>query len=169
MEMVHEADTNLRNVWRMEFPELTWNQFEEVRDWAQGKGLGIAEVYARPEGRIVKVVPRVDWMLANAHATGQFAGVDEPTFQRDADGAIVSATAVVYRLMGGQRCRFAGVAHWEDFAVPADPSWRDKPQHRLFNCALANALRLAFPDEGILPAEPWVDPDRADEPAAATK
>jgi phage recombination protein Bet len=101
----------------------------------------------------------IDGYRAKADRTGRYAGNDDylfnqgmTEFQCIESKAIPpkTATAVVYKLIGGTRCAFSATARWEEYCPSADKTkfmWNKMPFLMLGKCAEALALRKAFPDE----------------------
>lgn len=91
----------------------------------------------------------IDGMCNAAARTGAWAGADEPSFEYGDDGAVVKATATVYRMVQGVRCPFTGVARMAEYRPPSgqDRMWTKMPHGQLAKCARAQAIRLAFPLE----------------------
>jgi len=87
----------------------------------------------------------IDAMRIRAAATQQYAGQDEPAFEHDQRGAILACKVVVYRLVGGQRVGFPGIA-WMGESRGTSPIWGTRPRGMLEKCAEAKALRKAFPE-----------------------
>lgn len=92
-------------------------------------------------------ITSIDLMRTRAHDTGECAGIDDAVF----DGTVAErgfvASVLVYRMVQGQRCAFAGSARWEEYCPPSgqDRMWRKMPHTMLGKCAEALALRKAFP------------------------
>jgi phage recombination protein Bet len=101
----------------------------------------------------------IDGYRSIADRTGRYAGNDDYVFNEgvslyDASKsapAPLTATATVYKLVGGVRCPSTASARWSEYAPPDDSRegflWRKMPFLMLGKCAEALALRKAFPDE----------------------
>ena len=94
----------------------------------------------------------IDGLQAIAARTGQYAGIDKPTFDYDKDGKMVAASATAYRMVNGQRCPFSSFVLWDEFARKKRSgdltrAWTEMPMHMLGKVARAHALRIAFPEE----------------------
>lgn len=117
------------------------------------------------------IVPGVNLYEIIAHRTGEFGGADKPVYSAEkkhvfthrsgGKQAIVecpdSCSVTVYRdRPGKQRAAFTGEIFYKEYATlvksgdnagyPRD-NWRQKPRMMMSKCALAAALRLAFPEE----------------------
>ena len=95
----------------------------------------------------------IDGFRLIAERTGKYAPGGEPSFvYNDKDGSVVSATAYVKKLAGGQWHVVAATAHYSEYVQKkkTDGSitsmWL-KPHIMLGKCAEALALRRAFPAE----------------------
>ena len=104
----------------------------------------------------------IDGYRAVADRTGRYAGSDDyrfndtlTEFQHSTQFPgknPVTATATVYKLVGGMRCPFSATARWAEYAQTnykgeLNPMWSKMPYLMLGKCAEALALRKAFPDE----------------------
>jgi phage recombination protein Bet len=125
-------------------------------------------------GYVDTVWPSISEMRTTAARTGQYAGCDEtefgPMVTRTFTGSVKKrgswesktvdvtfpewAQVVVYRTLGGMRCRFAGPkTYWlETYARLGNSElpngmWIKRPRGQLEKCAEAGALRKAFPEE----------------------
>lgn len=100
----------------------------------------------------------VDGLRAIADRTGQYAGSDEPVYDEGLDcyefeqtgrGLPSVCKVTVWKMVGGQRCPFVGVAKYTEFVQTYDgkPSglWTSMPLTMLAKCAESQALRKAFP------------------------
>ena len=97
-------------------------------------------------------VVSIDYMRIRAESSGCYAGQDDPIFTREprkGEGEEAVAKVTVFKIVGGLRCGFTGVARWFEFAVegPQGMMWRKMPMHMLAKCAEAQALRKAFPGQ----------------------
>ena len=95
-------------------------------------------------------VTTVDLLRSRAADTGEYAGVDDATYD-EYDNADVpgTATVTVWRLVQGQKCSFTATAHYEEY-YPGDKQgfmWKSKPHVMLGKCAEGAALRKGFPKE----------------------
>lgn len=103
----------------------------------------------------------IDGFRAVAESSGQYAGNDDPTFESEKEIELHAteksaarkikvpnkATAVVYKLLEGQRYAFSATARWEEY-YPGPKmgfQWHQRPFLMLGKCAEALALRKAFP------------------------
>jgi phage recombination protein Bet len=117
------------------------------------------------------IVPGVNLYEIIAHRTGEFGGADKPvycdekkhvfTHRSGGKQCVVEApnscSVTVYRdRPGKQRAAYTGEVFYKEYATlvktgenagyPRD-NWRQKPHMMMSKCALAAALRLAFPEE----------------------
>ena len=93
----------------------------------------------------------IDGLRLVADRTGRYAPGREASFTYK-DGALVSATAYVLKLVGGVWHECASTAFWSEYAAlkrDGTPTqmWATKPHIMLSKCAEAAALRRAFPAE----------------------
>lgn len=105
----------------------------------------------------------IDGFRAKAAETGQFAGIDEPRYNVQPNGAFetaaslksagklpVSCTVTVYRVISGNRCPFTATVLFDEYypAVAAGRGDYSKAATMPFNmiakCAEAKALKMAF-------------------------
>ena len=92
----------------------------------------------------------IDGYRRKAAETGLYAGCDVDTFPEDSKTP-KTATATVWRLVGGQRVPFVAKARWEEYCQrnrdgAAMGLWVTMPHGQLGKCAEALALRRAFPE-----------------------
>jgi phage recombination protein Bet len=100
----------------------------------------------------------IDGLRAIADRTGLYAGSDEPLFDEGLDlfefetsgrATPTVCKVTVYKLVGGQRCPFVGVAKYSEFcqSYNGKPSglWATMPCNMLAKSAESQALRKAFP------------------------
>ena len=99
----------------------------------------------------------VDGYRSIAERTGVYAGNDDYKFNDEKseynliEAKITkptTATATVYKIVGGLRCPFSATARWEEY-YPGDTQgfmWKKMPFLMLGKCAEALALRKAFPE-----------------------
>jgi len=100
----------------------------------------------------------IDGLRAIADRTGQYAGSDEPLFDEGLDLFEFETSGrpfptvckvTVYKMVGGQRCPFIGVAKYSEFVQKYEgkPSglWATMPCNMLAKSAESQALRKAFP------------------------
>ena len=117
----------------------------------------------------------IDGYTAIASRTDAFAGVDDVIYDTEEAEHPNKATVTVYRFVQGQRMPFTASARWLEYRqitrdyrtgeIKLTGKWADMPYGMLGKCALAKALRLAFPAQlaGIYTD---VEMDQADNPAA---
>lgn len=92
----------------------------------------------------------IDALRGMAEETGLCDGQDEPEFEFDAKGQLVSVKVRVYRK---DRSRpYVGVCYLSEFVQTTkngtpNSMWATKPRHMLAKCAEALALRKAFPEK----------------------
>ncbi len=108
------------------------------------------QIYAVKRGGRMVVQTGIDGYFALAERSGAYAGVDDLRFVPEEGPHPQRATATVYRLVQGHRAAFTYTARWDEY-VQRDSSgapagmWRTMPFSMLGKCALARALRSAFP------------------------
>lgn len=93
----------------------------------------------------------IDGLRAIADRTGLYAGQDEPEYELDKEGLILSCKVKVYRKDWGNRPA-VGVAHWGEYVqtnYEGQPTkfWQTMPRVMLAKCAESIALRKAFPED----------------------
>lgn len=108
----------------------------------------------------------IDGLRAIAQRTGLYDGQDEPTFERDKDGLILSARVCVYRKDWSRPA--VGVARWSEYVQTKQDGtptkfWDTMPHVMIGKCAEALALRKAFPEDlaGIFTDEEMEQADNA--------
>ncbi len=99
------------------------------------------------KGRYVAITS-IDFLRARADSTGLYAGNDDPVFGGEPKTPGFTATATVYKLIGGQRCGFSATARWPEYCPEQNAfMWQKMPHTMLGKCAEALALRKAFPQQ----------------------
>ncbi len=95
----------------------------------------------------------IDGLYTVAARTGEWAGIDLPTYEVDSGHpeAPVSASVTVYRMIHGARSPFASIVRWSEFVKKdregnVTRAWREMPYHMLGKVARAQAIRMAFPE-----------------------
>jgi len=109
-------------------------------------------------------VTSIDYMRAQAAASGEMAGSDDPIFgDANMAGHPDAATVTVYRMTQGQRFAYTATARWAEYCPDNAAMWRRMPHTMLGKCAEALALRKAFPQQlaGLYAKE---EMDQAEEP-----
>ena len=98
-------------------------------------------------------ITSIDGYRLNAERTEKYAPGKEPSFSYDKDGKVISATAYVKKLIGGEWHEVAATAFMSEF-LPTEKDgsdntfmWRKMPHNQLAKCAEALALRRAFPKD----------------------
>ena len=114
----------------------------------------------------------IDGFRLIAERTDRYAPGREPTYQHDAEGRVVSATAYVKKLAGGTWHEVAATAYWAEYVQTnkeGNPTkfWTRMPHLMLAKCAEALALRKAFPMElsGLYTDDEMGQADRDGPPA----
>jgi phage recombination protein Bet len=93
-------------------------------------------------------ITSIDLMRTRAATTGELAGMDDIVFDGTPKRPDFTATARVYRLVGGQRYPYPATAYWSEYKPPSnDFMWERMPHVMLGKCAEALALRRGFPHE----------------------
>lgn len=91
----------------------------------------------------------IDGLRAIAERTGKYDGQDEPEYERDKDGYILSCKVKVYRKDWSRPA--IGIAHWSEYVQEYDGKptkfWADMPHVMIAKCAEAIAMRKAFPED----------------------
>lgn len=92
----------------------------------------------------------IDGLRAIAQRTGLYDGQDEPVFERDKEGLILSAKVCVYRKDWSRPA--VGVARWSEYVQTTRDGkptkfWDTMPHVMIGKCAEALALRKAFPED----------------------
>ena len=100
----------------------------------------------------------IDGFRAIAERTGHYAGNDDYLFNNDMTmyemlkakmEQPITATATVYKIVGGVRVSFSATAIWDAYCPKGNESfmWKKMPYLMLGKCAEALALRKAFPND----------------------
>lgn len=92
----------------------------------------------------------IDGLRSIAQRTGLYDGQDEPEYEHDKDGLILSAKVKVYRKDWSRPA--VGVARWSEYVQTTregNPTkfWATMPYVMIGKCAEALALRKAFPED----------------------
>lgn len=147
----------------------------------------VKQIYFMKYGDQMTMITGIDGYLAIAERTKQLAGIDDAIFD---DGFKYEpgkepvnpskASVTVYRMIDGQRVAFTATARWKEYkpSEKKDYMWKRMPYNQLSKCALALALRKAFPNDlsgirtddemaqtpEIVPEEKTPEPAKAIEP-----
>lgn len=119
-----------------------------------------ADGKSRDEWRDV-IMPGINELRTTAMRTGEYAGHSKPEFGPVVEvyGAAVPeyCDVVVYRMMRGERCEFPHREYFREACATKRDSdtgrvylnamWSRRPIGQLTKCAIAGALRDAFPEE----------------------
>lgn len=94
----------------------------------------------------------IDGYRLIADRTGDYAPGRDPTYQYDAEGKLLSATAYVKKYVRGEWHEIAASAFWNEYVQTTKEGkptamWGSKPHIMLGKCAESLALRRAFPAE----------------------
>lgn len=94
----------------------------------------------------------IDGYRLIAERTKKYAPGKEATFVHDDKGAVVSATAYVKKLVGGEWHEVAATAYYAEYVQTTkegkpNSMWGRMPHSQLAKCAEALALRRAFPND----------------------
>ena len=87
----------------------------------------------------------IDAMRIRAAQSGEYAGQDEPVFEVEEKGGLLTCLITVYRFVQGQRVPFPGKVWWAE-SRGGTPIWNQRPRGMLEKCAEAKALRKGFPE-----------------------
>jgi phage recombination protein Bet len=91
----------------------------------------------------------IDGLRAIAERTGKYDGQDEPEFELNAQGRIVSCKVKIYRKDWSRPA--VGVAYWAEYVQKYNDEptkfWADMPHVMIAKCAEAIAIRKAFPED----------------------
>lgn len=126
--------------------------------------------YSTNQGPQYHTIVGIDGFRIKSARTGQDAGIDDPRYNVQANGAYetaaqvkasgklpVSCTVTVYRLIGGQRCPFTATVIFDEYypAVAAAQNGGKQvfskaatmPFNMIAKCAEGKARKMAFSDE----------------------
>lgn len=92
-------------------------------------------------------ITSIDMMRVGAHRTGLFAGMDDFEREYTDQGSLIGCRTHVYRMVGGVRCSFPGVAVWDELFSEKGLMAKKMPLTWIDKCAEASGLRRAFPLE----------------------
>lgn len=123
----------------------------------------------------------IDGYRAIANRTGLYAGNDQYLFDEGINEYSMltsnrkrptTATATVYKAVGGVRCPFTASCHWDEY-YPGEKQgfmWDKMPFLMLGKCAESLALRKAFPEElaGLYTDEEMAQADLRQAPPSQT-
>ena len=123
----------------------------------------------------------IDGFRAIAERTGKYAGNDDYLFNNDMRmfdmlkakmEHPITATATVYKIVGGVKVSFSATAIWEAYCPKGGESfmWKKMPYLMLGKCAEALALRKAFPNDlsGVYTEDEMQQADAPKETVVAT-
>lgn len=107
------------------------------------------QIYAIKRKERMTIQTGIDGFRLIAERTGKYAPGREPTYNYDAQGKLVSATAYVKKLVAGTWHEVSATAFWNEYVVayngkPSD-FWNKMPHNQLAKCAESLCLRKAFP------------------------
>lgn len=105
------------------------------------------QIYSVTRSGRMTIQTGIDGFRNIAARTGDYAGSDDPTFTKTENNTLESCTVSVYKMVQGQRCKFAATAYWAEY-FPGERlgrMWLKMPHVMLSKCAEAQALRKAFP------------------------
>ncbi len=98
-------------------------------------------------GPVMAIQTGIDGLRLVADRTNNYAGSDEPVYEKDSNGLPVKATVTVWKIVQGMRVAFTASALFDEFNPGGSGGfmWSGKPFLMLGKCAEAQALRKAFP------------------------
>lgn len=104
-------------------------------------------VRGKGDNRKATIQTGIDGYRLIAERTGRYAGSERPVYEDWDVPELRSATVTVYKLVGGERIPYTGVAYWEEFYPKGQYTgmWDKMPRLMLAKTAEAQALRKAFP------------------------
>ena len=105
---------------------------------------------SQKQKEIWSVQVSVDGLRAIAERTGKYDGQDEPEYELDPEGHVISCKVKVYRKDWSRPA--VGVAYWSEYVqTKKDGSptrfWVSMPRVMIAKCAEAIAMRKAFPED----------------------
>ncbi len=103
------------------------------------------QVYAIKRGGSMTIQTGIDGFRSIANRSGGYAPGTE-SWDVDTNGALVSATVTVKKLVAGTWMEFGATAHAAEYAQQQG-LWSKMPKTMLAKCAEAKALRKGWPDE----------------------
>jgi phage recombination protein Bet len=115
------------------------------------------QIHLVPRGGKYTIQTAIDGFRAIAERTGVYAGNDDYKFNGDqSEYALINqgikqpttATATVYKIIGGLRCPFSATVRWEEYYPGKQLGfmWDKMPFLMLGKCAESLVLRKAFPE-----------------------
>lgn len=144
------SDRELFDLFKTKVAGLTMGHIREFRRACERAGVSPESELIHPTIRKGRFVPltSIDYLRQRAESSGVYAGADDIKFQERDNGYPESATATVYKIVGGNRVSFTSTVWWDEY-YPGDGKpgffWRKMPHVMLGKCAEAAALRRAFP------------------------
>lgn len=165
---------------RNKFPGLDDEQFATAQAMWRSAGLDpwSEQFHVRlvwdsvRKAQVPKLILNIEGIRARAHATGQYAGNDEPEHLYMDDGrAPTKCTFTVKRIVNGREAKFVAAAMWDEYFGNDPERWPDVvaqfPRVCLERCAEALALRRAFPEvRDVYTPEEFIRQDRQHRAAA---
>lgn len=108
--------------------------------------------FIKPQSGRLQMMTGINGFYTIANKHPQYDGMEEPTYETDDKGQLLSVTVKVWRK--DRRFPSVGCAHMAEYKQ-GTPIWREKPRTMLLKVAESIALRKAFPQElnGLYTAE----------------
>jgi phage recombination protein Bet len=134
----------------------------------------LKQIYLVRRGGQYTTQVSIDGYRLIADRTGRYAPGREPSYEYDAEGRLLSATAYVKKFAGGVWHEIAATAFYDEYVQRTsggNPTqmWKKMPHLMLAKCAEALALRRAFPGElgGVYTAEEMAQAQNSEPTPAA--
>jgi len=103
------------------------------------------DVYAIKYGNSYSLVTSVDYARKIAMRSG-IAGIDEPKYEEDGKGGVVSCSVTVKRVVSGHLGEFTAKVYFKEYTTGKN-LWASKPRTMIAKVAEMHALRKACPEE----------------------
>lgn len=128
------------------YPDASDKMIALAIDYCKSKGWDVMAkpVYILSFSGKEQIVPSIAQYRTTAARTGNYGGIDAPTYEIEGN-AIIACHVTVYRIIGGQRCAFVGSCYSE--MQKQTTTWKQMPRRMYAIRAESDALRKAFPEE----------------------
>lgn len=115
------------------------------------------EIYAYKMGGRLCLVTGISGFRKIAHRSGDYLGC-KISLLEDKDGKIVSATAVVKKLVKNHVAEFEATVRMDEFFNENNPKWKTMPENQMRVRAEVAALKMGFPNIEQLSDETNIEP-----------
>ncbi len=115
------------------------------------------EIYAYKIGGRLSLVTGIAGFRKIAHRSGDYLGC-KVSILEDKEQKIISATAIVKRLVKAHIAEFEATVRYDEFYNDMNPKWKTMPENQMRVRAECAALKMAFPNIEQLSDETNIEP-----------